>query len=101
MALIGVGVAGRPLRLGLGIGMALYGLAYSLVHDAAAHGRFGRLPLPRLAYLRRLIRDHRIHHSRDRLDGTRNFGFLLPSRERGERPEGPETAQRTAGPIGD
>lgn len=80
IALIWAGVTGRPFRLGLGLGMALYGLAYLLVHDLAAHGRFGKRPMPRLPYLRRLIRDHRIHHSRDHLDGTRNFGFLVPSR---------------------
>lgn len=79
IALIAIGVAGRPFRLGLGVGMALYGLAYALVHDAVAHGRFGGSRMPRNAYLRRLVRDHRVHHSRDRLDGTRNFGFLLPS----------------------
>jgi beta-carotene 3-hydroxylase len=80
MTLIWSGLAGRPFRFGLGLGMALYGLAYLWVHDAASHGRFGKFPLPRLAYLRRLIRDHRLHHSGDGLDGSRNFGFLWPSR---------------------
>lgn len=79
IALIGAGVAGRPFRLGLGLGMALYGLAYLLAHDAAAHGRFGNIRIPRIRYLRRLVRDHRIHHSGDSLDGTRNFGFLWPA----------------------
>jgi beta-carotene 3-hydroxylase len=82
IALIGSGAAGRPFRLGLGLGMALYGLAYVLVHDALAHGRFGGARMPRNAYLRRLVRDHRVHHSRDRLDGTRHFGFLLPAPRR-------------------
>jgi beta-carotene 3-hydroxylase len=70
------GVHGRPLQLGLGLGMALYGLGYLLIHDVLTHGRFGRRRLPGSRYLRRLVRAHRIHHSRDALDGTRNFGFL-------------------------
>jgi beta-carotene 3-hydroxylase len=66
----------RPFQLGLGLGMALYGLGYLLIHDGLTHARFGRRALPACAYLRRLVRAHRIHHSRDALDGTRNFGFL-------------------------
>lgn len=70
------GVHGHPFQLGFGIGMALYGLAYLIVHDVLAHGRFGRRGMPKHAYLRRLVRAHRVHHSRDEADGTRNFGFL-------------------------
>lgn len=74
------GVHGHPLQLGLGLGMTLYGLAYLIIHDGIAHGRFGARTLPRHAYLRRLVRAHRVHHSRDAADGTRNFGFLWAPR---------------------
>jgi beta-carotene 3-hydroxylase len=84
--LIWKGVHGRPIRLGLGIGMALYGLAYLWVHDALTHGRFGRCKPPANVYLLRLMRAHRTHHSRDARDGTRNFGFLwLPESARRAR----------------
>jgi beta-carotene 3-hydroxylase len=76
IGLIGMGKDARPFLLGLGLGMAGYGLGYLVIHDFLTHGRFGRAVLPRHPYLLRLVRAHRIHHSRDALDGTRNFGFL-------------------------
>lgn len=78
IAFIWVGKNDHPFIMGLGFGMALYGLCYLLMHDLLTHGRFGRVPIPRNSYLRKLVRAHRIHHSRDELDGTRNFGFLWP-----------------------
>lgn len=76
IGLIWFGKDGRFFILGLGFGMAAYGLGYLIMHDILTHGRFGKVKLPRNPYILRLIRAHRIHHSRDALDGTRNFGFL-------------------------
>lgn len=70
------GVFGHPFLLGLGSGMAGYGLAYLLFHDLLAHGRFGRRPVPGNAYLRRLLRAHRLHHAREGREGGSHFGFL-------------------------
>jgi beta-carotene 3-hydroxylase len=74
--LIWLGKDGHGFLMGLGFGMAGYGLAYLIIHDVLTHGRFGKVRMPRNAYILRLVRAHRIHHSRDALDGTRNFGFL-------------------------
>jgi len=71
-----VGIGRYPTLMGFGFGMAAYGLAYLLMHDFLTHGRFGRKEMPKNSYLRRLVRAHRIHHSKDEFDGTRNFGFL-------------------------
>lgn len=71
---------GRPVILGLGLGMATYGALYVLFHDALVHGRFGRLPAPRNAYLARLVRTHRLHHACLERDGARHFGFLWAPR---------------------
>lgn len=76
IVLIGLGVSGSPILLGLGLGMTGYGLGYFFIHDTLTHGRLGRIEMPKSNYLRRLVRAHRIHHSRDAKDGTRNFGFL-------------------------
>lgn len=76
IALIATGVSGHPVLLGLGLGMTTYGLFYILFHDALVHGRFGRLPSPRIAYLARLVRSHRLHHACLERDGARHFGFL-------------------------
>ncbi len=83
IGLIWIGKDGNPFPLGLGVGMAAYGLGYLIIHDIHTHGRFGRVVLPKNAYLLRLVRAHRIHHSRDGLDGTRNFGFLWAGRTAG------------------
>ncbi|MEO6098066.1 MAG: sterol desaturase family protein [Fibrobacteria bacterium] len=85
IALMGYGVYSahgfHPAWFGCGMGMAAYGLAYLLMHDTLTHGRFGRVGLPRNAYLRRLIRAHRIHHAKDTRDGAVHFGFLWTPKE--------------------
>ena len=86
IAALARGVSGHPFLLGLGAGMALYGLAYLLFHDMLAHGRFGRLPVPRNAYLRRLLRAHRLHHAHAGRTGATRFGFLWAPPE-ASRPE--------------
>jgi beta-carotene 3-hydroxylase len=80
IAAIAFGAAGRPFLLGAGCGMAAYGLAYLLFHDLLAHGRFGRRAVPRNAYLRRLLRAHRLHHARETRSGGSHFGFLWAPR---------------------
>jgi len=87
IALIWFGKNGNPYLIGFGLGMAAYGLAYLMMHDFLTHGRFGRVNMPKNSYLRRLVRAHRIHHSRDELDGTENFGFLWAPRVEKLRPE--------------
>jgi beta-carotene 3-hydroxylase len=74
--LIWIGKDELGFVFGLGFGMTGYGIAYLVMHDIWTHGRFGKAKLPRNTYILRLVRAHRIHHSRDALDGTRNFGFL-------------------------
>ncbi|MGC8865743.1 MAG: sterol desaturase family protein [Bacteroidales bacterium] len=73
--LIYLGAAqGSDLRLAIGIGIALYGLAYFLFHDVYVHRRvkFGKLPENR--YLRATLKAHLDHH---KPHSQRNFGFLL------------------------
>lgn len=81
IALIGYGMSSRPVCLGLGTGMAAYGLGYLLMHDMLTHGRIGKMALPRNAYVQRLVRAHRIHHGRETRDGAINFGFLWAPKE--------------------
>jgi beta-carotene 3-hydroxylase len=76
IAALARGASGHPFLLGAGIGMAGYGAAYLWFHDMLAHGRFGGLGIPRHAYLRRLLRAHRLHHARVSRQGGTHFGFL-------------------------
>ena len=70
------GVAGQVL-LGMGIGMTLFGLAYTIVHDGLAHGRLPVAFLARSRWLRRIRAAHEIHHR----DGGPPYGFFAGPRE--------------------
>lgn len=80
VALIALGTFGNPWLAAAGAGMAMYGLAYLVFHDAWAHGRFGDVRRPRAAWLDRLIAVHRAHHARSTREGCAHFGFLWAPR---------------------
>jgi beta-carotene 3-hydroxylase len=50
------------LLLGIGIGMALFGVAYMVVHDGFVHQRLPVAFLGELAYFRRIREEHLSHH---------------------------------------
>ncbi|MGB3618584.1 MAG: fatty acid hydroxylase [Catalinimonas sp.] len=77
VVLIVLGSGTWDARFWLGVGIALYGTVYFVVHDLFIHRR-----LPKWAwrsenpYLRRLYRGHQMHHqSRERLP-SRAYGLL-------------------------
>ena len=53
----------REVAFGVGLGMSLFGLAYTLVHDGLVHGRLPVRGLLRFAYFRDVARAHRVHHA--------------------------------------
>ena len=65
-----------PLR-GVGIGMTLFGLSYSLVHDGLVHERLPVAWLARWRWLARVRAAHRVHHER----GEAPFGLFLGPQE--------------------
>ena len=75
--LIVVGSFEFDWRFFAGLGIALYGLAYFLVHDVLIHRRFKWFEKWNNPYLKAIRRAHQAHHSkRDRFDGE-CFGMLL------------------------
>ncbi len=56
----------------LGIGIALYGLAYFLFHDVLVHRRLPLLDNIDNWYFRAIVRAHNDHHI-----GRKNYGFIL------------------------
>jgi beta-carotene 3-hydroxylase len=77
--------AGSPLILGddawppgtwVGLGVLIYGLVYTLVHDGLVHQRYFRW-VPRRGYARRLVQAHRLHHATTSREGGVSFGFVL------------------------
>ena len=62
--------------LWIGIGLIVYGILYSLVHDGLVHQRWPFRHVPRRGYLKRLYQAHKLHHAVEGQDGCVSFGFL-------------------------
>jgi beta-carotene 3-hydroxylase len=77
--------AGSPMIMGglawrpgtpIGLGILIYGIIYSLVHDGLVHQRWFRW-VPRRGYARRLVQAHRLHHATLGREGGVSFGFVF------------------------
>lgn len=76
---------GSPLIMGasawepgtwIGLGVLVYGVIYSLIHDGLVHQRWFRW-VPRKGYARRLVQAHKLHHATIGKEGGVSFGFLF------------------------
>ena len=76
IVLIYFGTSGYPRLLWVGIGIALYGLAYFVFHDVIVHRRIRTGYRPKGGYMRRIVQAHWIHHSVRTREGAVSFGFL-------------------------
>ncbi len=65
------------LMLCIGIGIAVYGVAYFLVHDVIVHQRVKILRTWNNAYVRAIRRAHKIHHKKMVKEGAESFGFVI------------------------
>ncbi|MCR2833112.1 sterol desaturase family protein [Parerythrobacter lacustris] len=59
-----------------GIGILIYGIIYTLVHDGLVHQRYFRW-VPKRGYAKRLVQAHKLHHATIGKEGGVSFGFLL------------------------
>lgn len=86
------GVA-REIAFGAGLGMAVFGLSYVIVHDGLVHGRLPVAFLGRVPYLAR-VRDAHLEHHR----GTPGepYGLFAAPLLRRESPRASPSAQRPA-----
>ena len=82
---IGMFALGSPLVMGkaawapgtwIGLGVLLYGIVYSLVHDGLVHQRYFHW-VPRKGYARRLVQAHKLHHATVGKEGGVSFGFVF------------------------
>jgi len=60
-----------------GIGIALYGLAYTFVHDIYIHQRFKFFNKFETPYFRAMRRAHKMHHKHIQKKDSESFGFLF------------------------
>ena len=76
---------GSPLVMGaaawepgtwIGLGILMYGIIYSLIHDGLVHQRWFRW-VPRKGYARRLVQAHKLHHATLGREGGVSFGFVF------------------------
>jgi beta-carotene 3-hydroxylase len=82
---IGLFAAGSPWVRGdaawapatwMGLGVLLYGIVYSLIHDGLIHQRYFHW-VPRRGYARRLVQAHKLHHATIGKEGGVSFGFIV------------------------
>lgn len=60
----------------IGLGILIYGVIYTLVHDGLVHQRYFCW-VPRSGYARRLVQGHKLHHATVGREGGVSFGFVL------------------------
>ena len=72
---------GLDIRLFLGVGVAMYGIGYFLVHDIFFHHRIKIKFRPKSKYLKRVLHAHAIHHQKSTAHQGVCFGFLFASRQ--------------------
>jgi beta-carotene 3-hydroxylase len=75
--LIFLGLDGFQYSFFFGMGIALYGLAYFLIHDVFIHRRLKWLRNIDSKYFRALRRAHKVHHKHFNKEDGECFGMLL------------------------
>ena len=60
----------------VGIGILIYGIIYTLIHDGLVHQRYFRW-VPKKGYAKRLVQSHKLHHATIGKEGGVSFGFLF------------------------
>ena len=76
---------GSPLVLGaaawwpatfIGVGILIYGIIYTLIHDGLVHQRYFKW-VPKRGYAKRLVQAHKLHHATIGKEGGVSFGFVF------------------------
>jgi beta-carotene 3-hydroxylase len=76
LMMIGGEYASLRFLLWIGVGITAYGVFYVLFHDVLVHQRIKTGFRAKNAYLKRMVRAHKIHHKCAQKDGAEAFGFL-------------------------
>lgn len=74
-------LGGLDVRFFIGVGVALYGLGYFLVHDIFFHRRIKIKYRPKSQYLKRVLHAHSVHHQKSAAHQGICFGFLYASKK--------------------
>lgn len=60
----------------MGLGVLIYGIIYTGVHDGLVHQRWFRW-VPKRGYAKRLVQAHKLHHATIGKEGGVSFGFVF------------------------
>ena len=60
----------------IGLGILIYGIIYTLVHDGLVHQRYFKV-VPKRGYAKRLVQAHKLHHATIGRHGGVSFGFVF------------------------
>lgn len=60
----------------IGLGILIYGIIYTLIHDGLVHQRWFRW-VPKRGYAKRLVQAHKLHHATVGKEGGVSFGFVF------------------------
>jgi len=60
----------------IGLGILIYGIIYTLVHDGLVHQRYFKW-VPKKGYAKRLVQAHKLHHATIGKKGGVSFGFVF------------------------
>jgi beta-carotene 3-hydroxylase len=78
MILMFLGMSGGfDVRFYIGMGIAIYGFAYFLVHDIFIHQRFKLFTRSNNIYLRAIRKAHKVHHKHLGKEEGECFGMLI------------------------
>ncbi len=75
IAMFVVGLFFSPVLWWTAVGVTLYGLIYTVIHDGIVHQRWFRW-VPRRGYAKRLVQAHKLHHATVGKEGGVSFGFV-------------------------
>lgn len=70
-------MAGNDIRVWIGAGIALYGVAYFFVHEVFIHQRFKWFKKSDSTYLRAIRKAHKVHHKHLGKEHGECFGMLI------------------------
>lgn len=60
----------------IGLGILLYGVIYTAIHDGLVHQRYFKF-VPKRGYAKRLVQSHKLHHATIGRRGGVSFGFVF------------------------
>ena len=77
MVLIYLGYDGYQNIMFIGLGIALYGFAYFIVHEIIIHQRLPFLKRLNNRYIKAIRKAHKVHHKHLEKNGASCFGMLI------------------------